>query len=113
MPAPSTDDLQTRIAVLEERVKNRDTALKLQAEEYERRLQDLNHSHAQARAKEVEFLPRETYYKSEGELLHWRREVDEVLSGLKARRDTYVSIISVLLSIVSLGLWIITVYRGV
>lgn len=36
-------------------------ALKLQAKEYERRLQDLNHAHTQAQERNASYIPRETF----------------------------------------------------
>jgi len=39
---------ETRLAVLEERLRGMDRALELQAREYDRRLHELNHAHEQA-----------------------------------------------------------------
>lgn len=41
-------NLKVRLAVLEARMAERDKALKVQAKEYERRLEALNHAHEQA-----------------------------------------------------------------
>lgn len=100
----------TRIAVLEERVSNRSDALTLQAREYERRLDELNHAHAMAVQDKAQFLLRETYAKSEDALLRWRRGVDEVLTVVKARRDFNVAMFSAAISIVSLVLWALNAF---
>ena len=55
----------TEIAVLQERIKGQADAIGLQAKEYERRLSELNHAHAQAVARNELYLPREVYDKAE------------------------------------------------
>ncbi len=61
--AQNDHDLKTRIAVIEERMGSEKEILTNQAHEYERRLQELNHSHAEARSTLATYLPRESYYK--------------------------------------------------
>lgn len=59
------DHLETQIRELDKRIDQRlcaqAKALTLQAKEYERRLEDLNHAHAQHLADRALYLPRETY----------------------------------------------------
>ena len=66
----------TRLAVLEERLRGMDRALELQAKEYDRRLHELNHAHEQA--VEVQH----TYVTEE---IHDR--------DLKAMRDTTTALV--------------------
>ena len=70
------EELLVRIAVLEERVKNRDEALQLQAKEYERRLEVLNHAHAQAEEKNRNYVTREVYDGTVREWTVWRNSID-------------------------------------
>lgn len=100
------------IAVLTERLANRDENLKLQAGEYERRLKDLNHAHEQARIKEADFLRSTVYEKSEAERLAWQRDVDAVVTTLSARRDSNIAIFSAIISVLSIGLWALSVFWG-
>lgn len=65
-----------------------DKALQHQAVEYERRLTDLNHSHAQAKDALATYIPREIYEKSHSEVRDWERKSDlrfvEIEQRLKA-----------------------------
>ena len=73
------------LARLEEQVKSMDTAQKLQAKEYARRLDELNHAHEQAREVLGTYLPRETWeawIKDEGQR---REKLDDEIQEL--RRD--------------------------
>jgi hypothetical protein len=58
---PSPHEYAVRIAVLETQLVNADKAQELQAREYERRLQDLNHAHQQAMERNATFVSRELY----------------------------------------------------
>lgn len=51
-------------------------ALELQAKEYERRLEDLNHSHAEAQRVLATYLPREVYERAHNEVVEWQRKAD-------------------------------------
>ena len=97
----------TRIAVLEERILGRDAALKLQAVEYERRLEDLNHAHQQAVEQRAQFLPREVYDIAVSEWRVWRTEVDIVLAVVRGRRDAYVGLLALVTAAASAVLWLI------
>lgn len=54
-------------------------ALALDAQEKERRLDGLNHAHEQAREKERDFIPRETY---EGSMAEIKRTLDDIRGTL-------------------------------
>lgn len=51
-------------------------ALELQAKEYERRLQDLNHAHAEAQRVLGIYLPRELYERAHQEVVDWQRRFE-------------------------------------
>lgn len=93
-----------KIAVLEERVANRDIERERQAQEYSRRLDDLNHAHEQAAKDKVQFLQRETYDRSEASMLIWRRDVDKSLTALSTRRASNIAVFSAVISILSIAL---------
>ena len=56
-----TDDLVTRIAVLEQQLKGAEHAVMLQAKEYERRLLELNHAHDRAVQDRATYVTREMF----------------------------------------------------
>jgi hypothetical protein len=66
-----------KIAVLETEVKNLKEAIKLQALEYERRLAELNHAHAQAVSDKNKFMTSELFYSKYDEIAKWRSELDQ------------------------------------
>lgn len=57
----SPREYESRIVRLEEKLAAADKAKELQAREYERRLQDLNHAHRQAMERNATFVSREIY----------------------------------------------------
>jgi len=69
-------DYLLKIAVLENEVRNLHTSIQKQAQEYERRLTELNHAHAQAVTDKQRFLDRELFYSKMDEWGKWRSEVD-------------------------------------
>lgn len=75
MPETSTD-LHVRIAVLETVIIGLREAISLQASEYERRLNELNHAHAQATADRNKFINSDLFYSKLDEIVKWRSELD-------------------------------------
>ncbi len=71
MAGPNSDlnDLRVEVARIQEHLRATDAALSLQAKEYERRLDALNHAHAEARSILTTYLPREVYEKQQEILL--------------------------------------------
>jgi hypothetical protein len=55
------DCIEKKLAILEERLQGAKEALKLQADEYERRLEILNHEAQQLKDMQTTYIPRETY----------------------------------------------------
>jgi hypothetical protein len=73
----SEADQQVKIAVLENEVRNLKSAIELQAKEYERRLSDLNHAHAQATVDKSKFVSGELFYAKLDEVAKWRSEMEK------------------------------------
>ena len=59
-------------------------AIKLQAIEYERRLENLNHENARVQSAQDTFLRREVYDAKENELDKWRKEVSTALTKMES-----------------------------
>ncbi len=68
--------LEVKIAVLETRLSERQAQLDLQAREYERRLNELNHAHDMAAADKAAFLRKDTYDAKIAEFAKWQNEMD-------------------------------------
>jgi len=82
-------------AKLEERDKTqieRERALALQAREYERRLDDLNHAHDQAVTDRSSFVSVGAYNSGNHELEAWKRTVDIVLARSAERTSVTLAI---------------------
>lgn len=58
------ENLEVKVARLEVRLEERDRAIKIAADELSRRLDNLNHAHAQALSVQATYLPREVYESS-------------------------------------------------
>ena len=58
-------------------------ALELQAAEYKRRLDELNHAHQQAQENWARSLPRETFASFQSEWDKWRAEVNDNISAFR------------------------------
>lgn len=112
----------TRIAVIEERLAGMDrvlrverhnveTALKLQAAEYERRLDVLNHSHQRADRVQTTYLPREVFDRFETQSMAWRRVVDEFMATSKGKSAMIVAIGGIALSSFTIVLAVINAIR--
>lgn len=65
-----------KIARLERDVAHLKESIKLQASEYERRLTELNHAHAQSVVDKAKFLSADLYHAKMYELEKWRSEID-------------------------------------
>lgn len=65
-----------KIAVLEERIQGLREAISLQAAEYARRLDELNHAHARATEDKGKFITGELFYSKWDEMVKWRSEMD-------------------------------------
>ena len=66
----------TRIAVLEEKIRSLKEAIGHQATEYARRLDELNHAHAQATSDKNKFITSELFYSKWDDMVKWRSEMD-------------------------------------
>ncbi len=75
--------IETRIAVLEERVAGINARHDTQAMELARRLDELNHAHQQARDRDVLYLPREVHEQFAKELREKMEFIAAALSEAK------------------------------
>ncbi len=66
-----------RLAVLETRLNGTVENITLQAKEYERRLNELNHAHAQQSERNAEYVRRDVYDSKLNEWEQWRRQIDQ------------------------------------
>lgn len=74
-----TDDTNgylVRIAILETQITNLKENLTIQAREYERRLTDLNHAHAQSVSDKATYMTKELFDSKHEELIVWKSELD-------------------------------------
>ena len=69
-------DLTVRIAVLEEKVAASEREKVLQAREYERRLQDLNHAHEKQVRDQATYISEDKFNGFLGEVNAWRGAMD-------------------------------------
>lgn len=69
-------DHMTKIAVLETQLVGLREAISLQAREYERRLQELNHAHQNQMDRNAQYISREAWEIRNAEIDKWRREID-------------------------------------
>ena len=102
----TVQELTVEVAVLRERLHEHkltaSKALELQAKEYERRLDDLNHAHQQARETLQTYLPREIHDKEMRDLSIWQRSVDTDRASNQGRTSAVTTILAILLSVVSI-----------
>lgn len=98
MPGADEDKLHVRIAVLEERVRNQAEALVIQAEEYERRLGELNDAHNKATERDAFLLPRELFDRFLTDHVDWRRVVDNGLAEARGKSAAYTAYLALLLA---------------
>jgi chromosome segregation ATPase len=96
--------LRTEIAVLQQQIRGLENARDLQAKEYQRRLEELNHAHAKAEARNAEYLPRELFESTINEFRMWRREVDKTLSEAHGSKAGITAAVGIVLSLLALAL---------
>ncbi len=66
-----------RLAVLETRLNGTVENIALQAQEYERRLTELNHAHARATEDRNKYVGVDLFYSKIDEIAKWRSEMDQ------------------------------------
>ncbi len=83
----SRRELEHRLIALRELLDQREVghsrALDLQANEYMRRMNELNHAHQQAQENWARSLPRETFASFQSEWDKWRSEVNASLNSFQ------------------------------
>lgn len=103
-------DMHVRVAVLEERISRMEKAVELQANEYERRLAELNHANAKQLQDQATFVRRDIYDVHIAETVRWRENVLSQLSerkgGITSMREMLFRVVPLLISAVTL-VWLI------
>ena len=96
-------ELLIEIAVLKTKIDASDKALLKQASEYERRLDSLNHAHAESQRVLNTYLPREIFEKSQALEMIWRAKTDNELSQNRGRDNTFAAFGAIALSLTALA----------
>ena len=109
-------ELTVQVAVLHSRLESSKEALGLQASEYERRLDVLNHAHEEA--KDVLSKYGSTYMTIDrfdrffNDFIEWRRSIDSSLSNIKAASLKYAAVIAAIFTSVTLILQLWHSWKG-
>ena len=107
---PKTD--ASRIAILYERIAGVETALTLQAKEYARRLDELNHAHQQAVDRYEQFTPREMWTIRNREIDDWRRRVDAEMSEARGSGRGVLVMLPIIIAAISLIISLVIAVRA-
>ena len=88
--------------IREERERAAKLALDLQAKEYERRLDTLNHAHADALRAQAATVPRETFEAFKAENQKWQTTVTEALAEARGAAARQTALFAGLLALMTL-----------
>lgn len=86
-PLPPDALPETKIAILEERLRSTREGIDKQAREYERRLTELNHAHEKQVADQARYVSLDTYQGWQGEINAWKGIVSTELTLVKGQRS--------------------------
>lgn len=78
LPYDATSD--TKIAILEERLRSLRQEIDKQAKEYERRLTELNHAHDKQVADQSTYVSSDRYEGWQGEMNAWKTEMSKKMT---------------------------------
>jgi hypothetical protein len=90
------EELDVRVAVLEEHLRGMETALQLQHEEYQRRLDELNHAHEKQVQDQATYVERRLYDAGMTEWGKWREQTNAAVAtwdGRHVSRETFDSFV--------------------
>lgn len=99
LPNVSSD---TKVAILEERLRALREGIDKQAKEYERRLTELNHAHEKQVQDQATFVSNDRYEGWQGEMNAWRGEMSRKMSLLEGRSGGVSSVQGVILQVLSM-----------
>lgn len=111
MRDPEYGEFMLRLVALEERVIGLDKARALQAEEYARRLDELNHAHAQALEDRGEFVLRAVYELHCKERANWEAKIENELAVSRGRMLGWAAAIGAVIIIVQIFLHIMPLIK--
>lgn len=110
-PLPANVSSDTKIAILEERLRSLRMEIDKQAREYERRLSELNHAHERAVEDKSNYVSLDSFVGWQGEINAWRGEVSTKLtllegrsSGTSSAQELIFKILPLLVAIAAIGL---------
>lgn len=106
------ENLKTEVAVLKEKIVCLISARDLQAAEYHRRLDELNHAHAKAEQKNADYLPRELFEQTIRELSGWRHEVDKELAETRGSKAGIAAAVGLAISMLALSMSAFQIVRS-
>jgi len=101
------EQIATSVAMFDLKLSAKETALQLQATEYERRLEVLNHAHDEAVRVQNTYVPRDLFderlmdlSKQRDEDMKWRDEVNKALASIAGRSAGYSVAVGLVLTLV-------------
>jgi len=109
--------LDVRISVLDERVDNVVKAIELQAFEYGRRLDELNHAHSQQQSNQATYVSREVFENFVKDISTWREQTNVTLSSSDGRvagtAASRIMIFQLITLVIGLAALVVAVFKGV
>ena len=91
-------------AITDQRFELAEKALTMQAREYERRLEELNHAHTQAVSERLRVLPREIFEQFKHEYDLFRRTTETTLASITTRTLTWTAAVGLFVVLMSLAI---------
>jgi hypothetical protein len=102
-----------RIIVLEERIRGIELATALQAKEYERRLQDLNHAHDKQVQDQQTYISEDKFNGYQSKIDGWRTTVDAFMAKNEGRSGGMSSAQALLFQILALAIGLLGIAAAV
>jgi hypothetical protein len=88
-----------RLTSLEEKIKGQGKALELQAREYERRLETLNHAYRQAQDDRSKYVSIERFTGFIEKMEIWQHHVDKELARSAGKNSATLQVITLLIAV--------------
>jgi hypothetical protein len=89
-----------------------DRALAIQAREYERRLDELNHSHAEARRVLATYITRDLYESSQKDLTVWKSNIDKAIANMAGRNAAYGIALGAAVTVITVAINVVGYFAG-
>lgn len=98
-PLPADASSDTKIAILEERLRSLREEIDKQAKEYERRLTELNHAYEKQVADQSTYVSGDRYEGWQGEMNAWKGEVQRKMTLIEGQRGGVSSVQALILQV--------------